>query len=130
MARQIPNIGALQHVARLERLVQIQNMPGISTLGISVGKSYDEVPIIGERPILYCDPPYEGTAEYREGAFNHKAFYDWVMAQTVPVYVSSYKISDPRLKLVKAIKTRSLLNSSKSKESSYNYENIYWNGVQ
>lgn len=129
LGRQIPNIGALQHVARIERLVQIQNMPGISAMGISVGTSYDEVPIIGERPILYCDPPYEGTAEYREGDFDHKKFYDWVMAQTVPVYVSSYKISDTRLKRVKAIKTRSLLNSSKSKESTYNYENIYWNGV-
>lgn len=129
VAKQIPNVGALQHLTRLERLVQIENMPGIATLGISSGKSYDEVPIIGERPIIYCDPPYEGTAEYREGAFNHQAFYDWCMAQTVPVYVSSYKVSDPRFKRVKAINTRSLLNSSKSKESSYNYENIYWNGV-
>lgn len=129
VAKQIPNVGALQHLTRLERLVQIENMPGIATLGISSGKSYDEVPIIGVRPLLYCDPPYEGTAEYREGAFDHKAFYDWCMAQTVPVYVSSYHVSDPRLKKVKAINTRSLLNSSKSKESSYNYENIYWNGV-
>jgi site-specific DNA-adenine methylase len=129
VAKQIPSVGALQHLTRLERLVQIENMPGIASLGISSGKSYDEVPIIGERPIIYCDPPYEGTAEYREGAFNHKQFYDWCMAQTVPVYVSSYQVSDPRFKRVKAINTRSLLNSSKSKESSYNYENIYWNGV-
>lgn len=129
VAKQIPNVGALQHLTRLERLVQIENMPGIATLGISSGKSYDEVPIIGERPVIYCDPPYEGTAEYREGAFDHKAFYDWCMAQTVPVYVSSYQVSDPRFKRVKAINTRSLLNSSKSKESTYNYENIYWNGV-
>lgn len=122
--------GVLQHFQYLERLVQIENMPGIATLGISSGRSYDEVPIIGERPIIYCDPPYEGTAEYREGDFNHKQFYDWCMAQTVPVYVSSYQVSDPRFKRVKAINTRSLLNSSKSKESSYNYENIYWNGVE
>jgi len=33
-------------------------------------------------------------------------------------------------KLVKAVNTRSLLNSSKSEKSSYNYENVYWNGVQ
>lgn len=130
VAKQIPSVGALQHLTRLERLVQIENMPGIATLGISSGKSYDEVPIIGERPIIYCDPPYEGTEEYREGDFNHKQFYDWCMAQTVPVYVSSYQVSDPRFKRVKAINTRSLLNSSKSKESSYNYENIYWNGVE
>lgn len=127
--RQMPVLGPLQHLARLERLVQIENMPGISTLGISSGKSYDEVPIIGTRPIVYCDPPYENTAEYREGAFDHKAFYEWCMTRDFPVYVSSYKVSDDRFKLVKAISTRSLLNSSKSKESTYNYENVYWNGV-
>jgi len=130
VAKQIPNVGALQHLTRLERLQQIANMPGISTLGISAGTSYDEVPIIGARPVVYCDPPYEGTAEYREGAFNHKEFYDWVMSRDYPVYVSSYSVSDPRLKRVKAINTRSLLNSSRSKESTYNYENIYWNGVK
>jgi site-specific DNA-adenine methylase len=129
LGRQIPLLGALQHMSRLERLVQIENMPGISTLGIECGKSYDEVPILGVCPIVYCDPPYENTAEYREGDFNHKQFYSWVMSRKYPVYVSSYKVTDPRLKLVKAIRTRSLLNSSRSKESSYNYENIYWNGV-
>jgi len=129
MNRQLPELGPLQHMSRLERLQQIENMPGISTLGISKGKSYDEVPIIGVSPIIYCDPPYEGTAEYREGAFNHKEFYDWCMAQTVPVYISSYKVSDTRLKLVKAVQTRSLLASAYSKEPTYNYENLYWNGV-
>lgn len=130
LARQIPNIGALQHLARLERLVQISNMPGINNLQITVGKSYDEVPINKTKTVIYCDPPYENTAEYREGGFDHKAFYDWVMAQPVPVYVSSYKVSDTRLKLVKAIKTRSLLAAAYSDQPTYNYENIYWNGVE
>lgn len=104
-------------------------MPGIATLGIAPGISYKDVSIIGVKPIVYCDPPYEGTAEYREGGFNHQEFYDWVMEQKVPVYVSSYKVSDKRLKLVKAVNTRSLLASAYTKESSYNYENLYWNGV-
>lgn len=129
LARQITNLGVMQHIARLERLVQIQNMPGVSTLGISVGTSYDEVPILGKQPILYCDPPYESTAEYRESDFDHKAFYDWCMAQTVPVYVSSYKVSDPRFKRVKAIKTRSLLAKKTHANYMTNHENIYWNGV-
>lgn len=130
LARQITNLGVMQHIARLERLVQIQNMPGVSTLGISVGTSYDEVPILGKQPILYCDPPYESTAEYRESDFDHKAFYDWCMAQTVPVYISSYKVSDSRLKLVKAIKTRSLLAKKTHANYMTNHENIYWNGVR
>lgn len=131
VARQIPNVGALQHLTRLERLEQIKKMPGLNALHVTAGTAYDQVAIAeGEKVVVYCDPPYEGTAEYREGGFNHKAFYDWVMSRTFPVYVSSYKVSDARLKRVKAINTRSLLNSSKSKESSYNYENIYWNGVE
>jgi 16S rRNA G966 N2-methylase RsmD len=130
LARQIPNIGALQHMSRLERLVQIQNMPGIGSLGISAGKSYEDVPILGERPIVYCDPPYENTAEYREGGFDHKAFYEWCMTRPYPVYVSSYKVSDPRFRLVKAVNTRSLLAAAYTDKPSYNYENVYWNGVQ
>jgi hypothetical protein len=129
LSRQIPNIGQLQHLARLERLVQIENMPGIRDLHITAGTGYEEVEITGDRPLLYCDPPYENTAEYREGGFDHKAFYDWCMAQPFPVYVSSYKVSDPRFKLVKAVNTRSLLAAAYSDKPSYNYENIYWNGV-
>jgi site-specific DNA-adenine methylase len=130
LARQIPLLGALQHMARLERLIHIENMPGISDLKITAGVGYSDVPITGERPLLYCDPPYENTAEYREGGFDHKAFYDWCMAQPYPVYVSSYKVSDDRFKLVKAINTRSLLASAYTDKATYNYENVYWNGVQ
>lgn len=129
LSRQIPNIGALQHMARLERLVQIQNMPGISDLNIT-SASYNDILIAGDKPLVYCDPPYENTAEYREGGFDHKAFYDWVMMQTFPVYVSSYKVSDERFKLVKAVNTRSLLAAAYSDKPSYNYENVYWNGVE
>lgn len=130
LSRQIPNIGQLQHLARLERLIQIQNMPGISQLIITAGKGYDEVPINNTKSVVYCDPPYENTAEYREGGFDHAKFYEWCMTRPFPVYVSSYKVSDPRFKLVKAVNTRSLLASAYSKESSYNYENVYWNGIE
>ena len=129
LARQIPNIGALQHLARIERLIQIQNMPGISELIITAGKGYDEVPINNKHSVVYCDPPYENTAEYREGSFDSKKFYEWAITRPFPVYVSSYKVSDPRFKLVKAINTRSLLAAAYTKEASYNYENLYWNGV-
>lgn len=129
LQRQLDRLGVLQHLARLERLIQIQNMPGISDLQITVGKSYDQIQISGNKPLIYCDPPYEGTAEYQEGDFNHKLFYEWVMAQPYPVYVSSYRVSDDRLKRIKAINTRSLMNTAFD-EAKYNYENIYWNGVQ
>ncbi len=43
MQRQIPIIGVLQHMGRIERLLQIENMPGINDLNISIGKSYLDV---------------------------------------------------------------------------------------
>lgn len=129
LARQIPLLGALQHMARLERLVHIENMPGIGDLNITAGVGYSDVPINGASPLVYCDPPYENAAEYREGGFDSNAFYDWVMSREYPVYVSSYKVSDTRLKLIKAINTRSLLASAYTAEATYNYENLYWNGV-
>jgi len=127
--RQLPELGPLQHMARLERLKQIQQMPSLQRLNITSGKTYKEVNITGKNIIVYCDPPYENTAEYKEGGFDHKEFYEWVMTRTFPVYLSSYKISDPRLKLIKAVKTRSLLASAYTDKASYNYEKLYWNGV-
>lgn len=76
--------------------------------------------------MVYCDPPYENTNEYKEGGFDSKAFYDWAISQPVPVYFSSYKISDKRFKLIKAINTRSNFRAN----AAYNFENVYWNGVE
>lgn len=118
----------IQHLHYLDRLNHIVNMPGISELAVT-NKSYTDVEISGEKPILFCDPPYEGTAEYRESGFDHKAFYDWASSQKYPVYFTSYEISDKRFTRVKAINTRSLLAASQTKTLKYNYENIYWNGV-
>ena len=133
-SRQVTNpslghIKLLQSMYWMDKLEQVKNMPGISYLDIVQGGNYDEVAITGEHPIIYCDPPYENTAEYREGSFDSRAFYDWAMAQSYPVYISSYLISDNRFILVKAIKKQSLL-AKRYTSDSYNYENLYWNGVQ
>jgi site-specific DNA-adenine methylase len=128
LMRQVPLIGAMQHLGRIERLQQIQNMPGLSTLDITFGTGYDAVAIKGDRPIIYCDPPYEGTTGYAEGGFDSRAFYDWVAAQEHPVYFSSYGIKDDRFKLIRAVKTRSLLDQKTRDSYHFNYENLYWNG--
>lgn len=80
--------------------------------------------------MVYCDPPYENTNEYKEGGFDSQAFYDWAISQSVPVYFSSYKISDKRFKLIKAINTRSNLDYRTRANAAYNFENVYWNGVE
>lgn len=71
----------LQQLQRLERLQQLEQY----------SKSYNEIDIPKDA-IIYCDPPYQGTAEYKEGSFNHKEFWDWVrkVSKTNKVYISEY----------------------------------------
>lgn len=44
-----------------------------------------------ESTIIYCDPPYKGTAKYQSGVgFDYDAFYSWVNNNHYKVYVSEY----------------------------------------
>lgn len=48
--------------------------------------------------VVYADPPYLGTTEYKTGAFDHSAFYDWCerAAREVgaAVFVSEFTLPD------------------------------------
>ena len=59
-------------------------------------KSYNELDIPSES-IIYCDPPYKGTAKYKanEEEFDHDAFYKWVRVKVKEghqVFVSEYNM--------------------------------------
>lgn len=45
--------------------------------------------------IIYCDPPYKGTTQYRD-KFDYDAFYSWLLAvsKSNTVYVSEYTMPD------------------------------------
>ena len=75
--------------------------------------------------VVYCDIPYEGTADY--GEFSHKEFFDWAASQSVPVFISEYEIKDPRFKLIYTIDKRSMLSPNKDK-CVIKKERLYWNG--
>ena len=50
--------------------------------------------VIPEKSIVYLDPPYEGTTDYKLGGFNHKDFWDYareLVRQGHAVYVSEYQ---------------------------------------
>lgn len=38
--------------------------------------SYDQLEI-PPRSVIYCDPPYAGTQEYRDGGFDYEKFWAW-----------------------------------------------------
>lgn len=100
-----------QALERLERLQSLQSLEALERLQSlqMFTKSYDEVPI-KENSIVYCDIPYENTAEYVNNGFNHKKFYDWAYNQKELVVISSYEISDDRFIRVINLKKAGTLN--------------------
>ena len=81
----------LQNLENLERLESLERLQSLEFSS----KSYDEYEY-REGDIVYCDPPYEGTAQYDADGFDSKAFYDWVASRPYRVFFSSYDISDTR----------------------------------
>ena len=108
----------LQQLERLERLQQLER------LEIRCGDYRTYTHENGD--VVYCDPPYEGTAGYNKTGFDHKGFYDWVASRDYPVFFSSYKISDKRFKLVWAKQLRGLAGGANG--AVYNFECLYTNG--
>jgi len=97
---------------RLQRLQQLQQLQQLLQLEF-YSTSYELVPI-KPNSIIYCDIPYDGTAEYdKNDSFNRAKFLEWAHEQKEPVFISEYQISDTRFKCVKSIKKRSLLSGNK-----------------
>ena len=81
-------------ILELQQLQQLEQLERLEQLEL-YSKDYREVNI-PDGAIVYCDPPYEGTAEYAEGGFSHKEFWEWVRVTSKKnsVYISSYKAPD------------------------------------
>lgn len=112
----IDNLGRLQN---LEYITILQNLQNLQI----TNNSYENVIIKGKNPVIYCDIPYKGTGEYKEGGFNHDAFYDWANSIEYPVYISEYNAP---FKEVHAFKHRSSLSATNNKKVTI--EKLFWNG--
>ena len=49
-----------------------------------------------EGDVVYCDPPYRNTSNYRhtKEQFDHDKFWEWARTRDYPVYVSEYSAPD------------------------------------
>lgn len=56
-----------------------------------------------EGDVVYCDPPYRNTGNYRniKEKFDHDKFWDWVRTRDYPVYVSEYIAPDDFVSIFK-----------------------------
>lgn len=73
---------------RKNLLKQIKNLQGTKF----VHSSYNELEV-PRNSIIYCDPPYEGVAGYKD-KFNHAEFWEWCRKMKKighTVFVSEYK---------------------------------------
>jgi len=94
----------LQRLQRLEQLEQFERLerlqrpaPRLSTTSLS----YESVPIL-PNSVIYCDPPYVGTAGYTR-SFDHDKFWQWVRTSPHRIFVSEYT-APPDMKVVMAIR--------------------------
>ena len=102
---------------------ELQQLERLQQLELNCG-SYEDYEY-REGDVVYCDPPYEGTAEYGSG-FDHKRFYDWVASRPYDVYFSSYQITDKRFKMIFAKGKQGLMGGATNQKA--RYECLYTNG--
>jgi hypothetical protein len=99
----------LQRLQQLERLQRLQRLEQLELTSLS----YDQVTIT-PNSIIYCDPPYKGTAGYVSN-FDHDKFWQWVRNHQTPIFISEYQ-APPDIKTIMAIRHQKT-NSQTSTES-------------
>lgn len=120
--QQLQQLERLQQLEQLEQLERLERLEQLEQLEIS-NLDYAAVEIV-PGSVIYCDPPYAGTAEYKEGAFDHAAFWQWCREQRNPVFISEYNAPDD-FKVVAEFEHRSTLSATNNKAT---IERVYWNG--
>jgi hypothetical protein len=121
--QQLERLQQLEQLQQLERLQQLEQLEQLQQLELTT-LDYRKIKI-EKNSVIYCDPPYRGTARYGDVEFNHNEFYEWAIQQNVPVFISEYDIPDKRFKLVTEIHTRSIMSNASQKKIS---EKLYSNG--
>ena len=69
-----------------------------------------------ENALIYCDPPYEGTTEYKD-TFNHQSYWEWVrkMSKNNIVLCSEYNAPEDFVCIWEKQLTTTLDKNSRSK---------------
>jgi site-specific DNA-adenine methylase len=66
-------------------------------------KSFQQLPTDKiKNYVIYCDIPYRGTLEYKNGGFPYEEFYDWAveMSKNNTVLISEYNMPEDRFECV------------------------------
>ena len=105
------NLECLQSLQRLQRLQRLQ-------------LDYRDVPIEDDA-VIYCDPPYADTHEYKADGFDHDAFYSWCLEQTQPLFISEYNMPKDEFVCVAEWRKASLFRSEANKARTIKIEKLF-----
>jgi len=104
--QQLQQLEQLEQLERLEQLEQLERLQNLQQIEFS-SKSYLDIKI-NPNSVVYCDPPYKNTAKYVT-EFDHGIFWQWVMDQKEPVFVSEYQ-AQKNVKVIMAINHKKKLS--------------------
>jgi site-specific DNA-adenine methylase len=98
---QLERLQRLQQLEQLERLQQLEQLERLERLQL-YSLNYNEVSISSDA-IVYCDPPYFSTAEYKEDSFNHIEFWEYCrnISKTNKIYISEYNAPNDFIPVLK-----------------------------
>lgn len=85
----------MERLESLERLQSLQSLQSLENKPTFTSLSYEQVEI-PNWAIVYCDPPYKGTATYAEWWFNHDKFREYIrkLSKYHNVFISEYTAPD------------------------------------
>ena len=123
----LANLANLANLASLESLKNLESLERLERLQqyeppIITGQSYSDIDIAPDS-VVYCDPPYIGTAGYGV-EFDHEAFYQWLRTAERPIYVSEYSMPPDFVSIADTAKT-ALLCSIKGRKRKKVTERLY-----
>jgi len=121
---ELEQLQQLQQLQQLERLQQLEQLERLERLEL-YSEDYKVVKIPKDA-IVYCDPPYNGVTEYKEGSFNHVEFWEWVrkISKKNKIYISEYSAPSD-FKALLTYTQKSTLQGGTQKHNEQPKENIF-----
>lgn len=118
--RKFKQLQRLQQLERLEQLEQLEQLPSFTITNLDFADVKIITPL--EETIIYLDPPYRGTAEYKE-KFDYARVDEYFKQSPYTCFMSEYNAP---FKSILEIKKESLLDNSADKKK-FVIEKLFWN---
>ena len=113
----------MAQVSKRLDLEQLERLPAFTITNLDFQDVKIETPL--EETIIYLDPPYRGTAEYKESAL-FDDIDNYFRNSSYTCFMSEYNAP---FDSVLEIRKESLMNNSNLSERKYVIEKLYWNKI-